>query len=312
MAKDFEDRLLALEVRVLEQSAGDFLRAVDALRAMLTNGTGGIERKLAALAIPDLEAKIAAGIGDAYVMGAEWALGAVADADVSKQRIDDAAEATRKGAPKALIAPSSGLQQRLRQAKATAGRLLRNGTPVQAALVPIFEAATSVRATVTTQVNAAANTASEQVGAAADLPMVWEAERDACVHCLALAGEVVQPGKAFPLVSYGIVPKSFGTISKPPRHPNCRCRLAVLADQAYADALRREAQRSVLRGFSLPSERPAVRVEAAKRLLADGVMAPKSVKAYARDAIKNGKFPTRAVPAGDPRLRVRTSKAPGT
>ena len=77
---------------------------------------------------------------------------------------------------------------------------------------------------------------------------------------------------------------------------NCRCTIEPLNDQSYADALRREADRSVLRGFSLESESMRVRVDAAERLLAQGVDAPKSVKAYAARAIKAGEFGTRGRP----------------
>ncbi|MEI5603996.1 hypothetical protein, partial [Streptomyces brasiliscabiei] len=79
-------------------------------------------------------------------------------------------------------------------------------------------------------------------------------------------------------------------------HPRCRCELEPLVSREYADALRREADRSVLRGFSLESEPMRVRVEAAERLLARGVDAPKSVIAYARRAVKRGEFDTRGRP----------------
>ena len=74
---------------------------------------------------------------------------------------------------------------------------------------------------------------------------------------------------------------------------NCRCTVEPLNDQAFADALRRESDRSVLRGFSLASEPMSVRIAAAERLLAKGVVAPKSVKKYAADAVKRGEFTTR-------------------
>lgn len=77
---------------------------------------------------------------------------------------------------------------------------------------------------------------------------------------------------------------------------NCRCTIEPLVSREYADALRREADRSVLRGFSLESEPMRVRVEAAERLLARGVDAPKSVIAYARRAVKRGEFGTRGRP----------------
>jgi hypothetical protein len=69
-----------------------------------------------------------------------------------------------------------------------------------------------------------------------------------------------------------------------------------LRSAEYAEALRREADRSVLRGFSLESESMKTRIDAADRLVSRGVDAPKSVIAYARRSIKVGVFPTRGRP----------------
>ncbi len=49
----------------------------------------------------------------------------------------------------------------------------------------------------------------------------------------------------------------------------------------------------MLRGFSLESESMGVRIDAASRLLEQGVDAPKSVLAYAARYVKAGKFPDR-------------------
>lgn len=77
---------------------------------------------------------------------------------------------------------------------------------------------------------------------------------------------------------------------------NCRCTVEPLRSREYAEALRREADRSVLRGFSLESESMKTRIEAADRLVKRGVDAPKSVVAFARRAVKAGAFPTRGRP----------------
>lgn len=78
---------------------------------------------------------------------------------------------------------------------------------------------------------------------------------------------------------------------------NCRCTIEPLNDKSYAEALRREADRSVLRGFSLESESMGTRVDAAQRLLDKGVNAPASVIKFAERGVKNGKFSTRGRPA---------------
>lgn len=123
--------------------------------------------------------------------------------------------------------------------------------------------------------NEAATSAAEQTGA----KLVFVAERDACLECNGYAGAT---GDDIPEV---------------PVHPNCRCELQPYDDPAIPVALKREALRSVLRGFSLPSESEAARVRAAKAALRSRPNAPQSVKDYAAAAVKRGKFPRgRSVP----------------
>lgn len=121
--------------------------------------------------------------------------------------------------------------------------------------------------------NAAANEGAHRVAEqSADLTTLVRPERNGCVECL---------GKA-------------GTTAKPPFHPRCRCTTLVLereSAKAVAEGLKREAERSILRGWSLPSESEAVRLKAARALLARGTSLPKSVQAYARTAINRGEFP---------------------
>lgn len=128
---------------------------------------------------------------------------------------------------------------------------------------------------------------------------VWVAERDACVNCLAYAGRVVQVGDDFP-GGLSWDPKQKDSKAKgvrPPLHPHCRCR-PVPWDPAWAkpgevslpDAVSREAQRSIARGFSLPSESNASRVRALKELLKGNPDLPKTVLERARRDLKNGEF----------------------
>jgi len=133
--------------------------------------------------------------------------------------------------------------------------------------------------------------------------IMWIAERDACLTCTALSGQIVRVGERFPANrTFGDKPLLWhGFTGRPPRHPSCRCRCRpVWGDaQGAAEALRREARRSVVRGFSLPSESQAARLRAADRLLRRGAGLPKTVEAYGRDAVRAGRFPRgRAVPTG--------------
>jgi hypothetical protein len=182
------------------------------------------------------------------------------------------------------------------------------------ALAPAQKAIQVAEQATTYTVNAASTAGI--VSVAAHLPdeevqLVWVAERDACVHCLAYAGEVIHMHESFPVdLTYGkkpLVPwPEPQWLSGPPLHPNCRCRLSVWLGHAEGapgptlpEVLKREAQRSILKGWRMETESEGVRLAAADRLLARGVNAPKSVKNYARTAIKRGRFPSRSVPSGN-------------
>jgi hypothetical protein len=138
------------------------------------------------------------------------------------------------------------------------------------------------------------------VAEAQKLPVVWVAERDGCLACAAYSGEVDRGNGFREGLTYGDRPLKTGPVEGPPLHPNCRCGLLVWdpnrpGPQVPA-ALKREARRSVVRGWSLPSESEASRLRAADRLLRSGAGLPKSVEAFGRRAVLRGRFPTRDVP----------------
>lgn len=133
---------------------------------------------------------------------------------------------------------------------------------------------------------------------------VWVPERTACVVCAKYAGEVAARGGGFPPgLTFGAAPPDRAAVPDPPRHPRCRCRTtpwsgdwAAPGALSFPEALKREAERSVAKGFALPSEPAPVRVAAAERLLATGPDLPASVLAVAARAVRSGEFPP--VPAG--------------
>lgn len=164
----------------------------------------------------------------------------------------------------------------------------------QAAIAVAATSISRVEATASWVVNRAANDGiTEVANTSMHLVSVWRTERDACVHCLAYAGEI-DTGKGYPSgLTYGAKPLSLDNVPRPPLHPRCRCTQYVLERESakpVARALKREAQRSVLRGWSLQSESDNVRLSAAQRLLNQGTTLPKSVQAYARSAVKRGEF----------------------
>jgi hypothetical protein len=135
--------------------------------------------------------------------------------------------------------------------------------------------------------------------------LMWVPERDACVRCTRYAGlRLLRPGDRFPGgLSYD--PEQDTTdvpsVKGPPLHPHCRCELQQVRKGGSEDAsaaLRREADRSVLKGWARESESNAARRRAAEKLLASGVRAPASVKAEARRRLRgDGPF-VREVPDG--------------
>src|SRR5690606_27475214 len=91
-------------------------------------------------------------------------------------------------------------------------------------------------------------------------------------------------------------------IDGPPAHPHCRCAVSpwlpseIPGGVDLPEALRREARRAVLKGWSLDSESNAARLLAAGRLLERGPGMPESVEREARRAIRVGRFRSRKVP----------------
>lgn len=280
--------LAKLEAKVLERGGiKTWLAVVDTLRNLLAADDPGIGKLVLALTNPVVESQALAAVLDAYRIGADDALAIVRDAGIDGIK--------RTGRPsKGAREPVKGLDKAGRLAMAQAKKLARAQADAQTVLAPIFGHANRVRGSVSDGINRSGNEGATAIADAAELPTVWVAETDACVHCLRYSGLVCKPGKRFPGgLTYGKKSYYPNAIEGPPRHPRCRCTVEPLNDQSYADTLRREADRSVLRGFSLPSESMAVRIDAAERLVNAGVDAPKTVVAFAKRSIKAGEFPTR-------------------
>jgi hypothetical protein len=227
--------------------------------------------------------------------------------------MDAAANSTRRHVETAPVQrPLAYRRERVRAAVAPTQLQKRGFAAVQEALAQPARLAEDVRTAVSGDL---VLTHTEEQHAEArrrggDWVLIWVAERDACVRCLAYAGEHVIPGAKFEGGrTFG--PRWPSVIGRPPllgpgwfdgegSHPNCRCelRLIRLRDIAGpADALKREARRSVAKGWARPTEGSSVRVVAAQRLLAGAANLPKSVVAETRSRLKKpGEF-RRAVPS---------------
>lgn len=197
----------------------------------------------------------------------------------------------------------ASVADRLARAQRIAG-VIREGThaDVMPAVAAAHAAVSDVERASRWITNHEVNRGSYQVAAALDGGVMWVAERNACVHCLAYSGVVADNGNSFPPdLTFGARPLTpYGDLAMPPLHPHCRCRITPWlgsdSDYSLSDALKREARRSVLKGWSLPSESEGARLLAADRLLRRGAGLPKSVEQAARRAVRRGHFVSRTVP----------------
>lgn len=283
-----EEELARLERQVLGRPrVASFLDTIAELRRMLATGAPGIREKVLTLAVPQVAADLAAAIGKAYTIGV---------VDAEKIVGEGVTPGVPDGPPRPIVVAATTAERNVAAEIRKARLLARTGADPAAVLAPVFAARSALERDVTTLVNHAGNIGSTAVADRVGVATVWVAETNACVECLRYSGVTAAPGKPFPGgLTYG-KSKSSDPVAQPPRHPRCRCTVEPLVSREYADTLRREADRSVLRGFSLESEPMSVRVDAAARLLERGVSAPKSVKAYAQKAVRAGEFATRGRP----------------
>lgn len=200
-------------------------------------------------------------------------------------------------------------------------------TGVLEVLAPAQQAANDVEAAAKTITNEALNQGIADVADTTGGRLLWIAERTSCVTCAALSGHVADSQgyfdqtltfgkKAYPHKAENAAGDWVSApLEYPPRHRNCRCRVTPWFGLDTTDptglpmALRREAERSVLNGYALPSESEGVRRTAADRLLErvgapknslspSGWAVPQSVKDRARRSLAKGTFTTGPVPTG--------------
>lgn len=190
--------------------------------------------------------------------------------------------------------PASTFDQNLEAIIALAEEAMRNNPDLAEPIYTRANVSTQnlSRAEVNRTAAIAAELSAHQLGAEG---VVWVSERDACVHCIGLAGEVARFGEPFPAFSpYAEKQLTWtGYNGRPPRHPNCRCRLIPWdGGDETPEALKREAERSVARGWSLPTESNAARLRALDRLLqSPNLRLPPSVVRRARRALQERNFP---------------------
>lgn len=241
---------------------------------------------------------------------------------VEQVPVDEAAQQVVREAP---VAISEAVDAAQRFAEQTP---VNSWDDVQKMVGKASQTATGLERRTSWAVNRANSAAVRKVAAERGALLLWVAEPDACVICLALSGHTIDPtsGEGFDEEATfgkpGSAPDVYPPgepLMGPPRHNYCRChpevwygpvvpvggpeetslynRPGVGANVDLPAALRREAKRSILYGWSVPSESSTVRLDAAARLLAKGAGLPKSVEAKSRAAVKQGKFDNRVHPS---------------
>lgn len=177
------------------------------------------------------------------------------------------------------------------------------GDVVREVFAPAQQAVTTAERTTTWVTNSAAADGARAVAEEVGAERLWIAERDACPYCLILSGHLSVDGVWDHTETFGVRPLAVWPdppLRGTPRHPHCRCRTQVWLEGStggrsvdFPAALRREAERSILLGWRLPSDSIRFRLATAEWLLDRGTNLPASVQARARTAVRRGQFANR-------------------
>ena len=147
------------------------------------------------------------------------------------------------------------------------------------------------RAKTTTQAAVGDTVHEAATGAAIDSasgPLVWRAERSACLACQSMAGARINTDGWFTPVKRYTQSRLLAEPVRPPLHPHCRC--VLIADTpGIADGLQREAERNIAYGWA-NHESTAARLRAVDALLTAGSRLPVTVQRRARSARTAGTF----------------------
>jgi hypothetical protein len=210
----------------------------------------------------------------------------------------DREKASRTRTPKRISVPNPdrALRQALREAETLARQGIRTETDAAAVASKVKAGKARIEGHARSVANGGINAGTIGVARTMRLRVIWVAERNACLHCLAHAGYVVEPGNLFPPVSFDPEAKGVLAVSSCPLHPNCRCQLrttdlpagAPPTDRSSVNPAARlaaEARRSVVYQWTDYASSPAT-ARAAEALLAAGAGLPASVEQRARRMLR--------------------------
>lgn len=190
----------------------------------------------------------------------------------------------------------TALLRALRDAETLARKGIRTRTEVAQVAAKVSGAKARLQGTVRSVAHESLNTGTLDVAKKMRLRVLWVAERNACLDCLAHAGYVANPGDLFPGVSFDPMAKRVPAVPTCPLHPNCRCQLRVTdlpagppptdrSSLSPAARLAAEARRSVVYQWTEYESGPAMQ-RAAEALLSAGAGLPASVETRARRMLR--------------------------
>lgn len=275
-------------------------RVVAALRAGLSQASEAVDQ---------IGSTLAREAAHALDVGAQFAAQQVSlPAAPAAVKLDPIANALIKATPQTAQAHLDAAAKLLNKAS--------TGLDLQDALAEASRAVTAADTGTRYLTNHVAGDAARQVAVHLGEKLLWVAERDACLVCLALAGHIADPAEGIGFdetATYAATPAPDiwppgMPLMRPPRHPRCRCQVCVWLGSApgrpdLPSALKREAARSVLKGWS-KSDSNRQRLAAAGQLLNHGGAGlPKSVQTAAAHAVASGRFATPEVPVYVPQPR---------
>lgn len=255
--------------------------------------TAAIVKALSAAPLPRMNARLRKVAQGAVELGVERAVRPLDPADTRK------AQWTQ---PPELKVPNldRATRSRVAEAQDLARTLaLETKRDVDAVLGRISAVRSRAEGTVRWSANEGINAGVAAVAERLDQGLIWVAERDACLHCLAYAGWSVAAGDTFPPgLTFGDKPLERDGMLYPPLHPGCRCQVRVYegpfgappGDRSRVDLAARvaaEARRSVVYGWTAHASHAAT-LRAMDRLLRHGAGLPVSVERRARDLVRMG------------------------
>lgn len=172
---------------------------------------------------------------------------------------------------------------------------------VHAVVGRVKQGLSRAQATARYAANEGLNAGTAEVARTMGLRLLWVAERNACLDCLAHAGWAVEPGAMFPagLTFDPLHVQRVRAVVHPPLHPNCRCQVRTYdgpagrppADRSRVDPAARvyaEARRSVVYQWTDYASGIAM-TRAAEALLQAGAGLPATVERRARTALRSGR-----------------------